>query len=175
MFVHFVHCTPRKIRVFLSLRVVFCVYGKQKYSLCGPFRLSVVCLYSGFSLSLFPFLLLFFFFLFSFSSSCFLFLSSFFFFSFFFSSSFCSGSSSCACCPFFLCLFLPFCQTLLFSLCRFRWCKMSVAFVHSVVVCTTLAKNIGRATHVKLQARACSRDHAPVPAGTRLSQLFWSG
>ena len=38
---------------------------------------------------------------------------------------------------------------------------------------TTLAKKIGTATHVKLQARACSRDHAPVPAGARLSQFFF--
>ena len=40
---------------------------------------------------------------------------------------------------------------------------------------TTLAKKIETGTHVKLQARACSRAHAPVPAGAWLSQFFWPG
>ena len=40
---------------------------------------------------------------------------------------------------------------------------------------TTLAKKNETGTHVKLQARACSRDHAPVPAGTWLSKFFWPG
>ena len=40
---------------------------------------------------------------------------------------------------------------------------------------TTLAKKIETGTHVKLQARACSIDHAPVPAGAWLSQFFWPG
>ena len=33
-------------------------------------------------------------------------------------------------------------------------------------------QKIETATHVKLQARACSTDHAAAPAGARLSQFF---
>ena len=40
---------------------------------------------------------------------------------------------------------------------------------------TTLAKKIETGTHVKLRARACSRDHTPVPAGAWLSQFFGQG
>ena len=47
-----------------------------------------------------------------------------------------------------------------------KWCELW---------CTTLAKKIETGTHIKLQARACSRDHAPVPAGVWLSQFFWPG
>ena len=39
-------------------------------------------------------------------------------------------------------------------------------------VITTLAKKIGTATHVKLQARACSRDHSPVPARAAAVSIF---
>ena len=43
------------------------------------------------------------------------------------------------------------------------------------VYTTTLAKKIETGTHVTPQARACSRDHAPVPAGAWLSQFFGQG
>ena len=36
-------------------------------------------------------------------------------------------------------------------------------------------KKIDTGTRVKLQARACSRDHVPVPAGEWLSQFSWPG
>ena len=38
---------------------------------------------------------------------------------------------------------------------------------------TTWPKKIETATHAKVQARACSREHAPVASGTWLSQFFW--
>ena len=40
------------------------------------------------------------------------------------------------------------------------------------LVCITLAKKIETAMHAKLQARACSREHAPVLQCARLSQFF---
>ena len=70
----------------------------------------------------------------------------------------------------------------------FRFCATTLAcFLPTNYLCrllifvlrekgsTTLAKKIETGTHVKLQACACSRDHAPVPAGTWLSQFFWPG
>ena len=50
--------------------------------------------------------------------------------------------------------------------------------VFNSVLCqptTTLAKKIETATQAKLHTRACSREHAPVPLGARLSQFFWPG
>ena len=51
------------------------------------------------------------------------------------------------------------------------WSECSL-FLHPSTP-TTLAKKIETATDAKLQARACSREHAPVPEGTQFSQFFF--
>ena len=63
------------------------------------------------------------------------------------------------------------------SICRLQFFlpRGSVMICHSWKTVNTMAKKYQTATHAKLQARACSREHEPVPQCARWPRYFWPG